>query len=363
MNTPNEVLRARAAARLKELAQDDNPVLTADQAQEARSLYECLRALDATDKTQNRRVARGLFGIVVATVVVLGVLWSFRIASADFEADVIANETAFTLVGDRFIELPLTAQAIEMGTSEGESFNIVLPPNLGLESSANASGLRAEGLAKGQALIIDTLHLARGAQVRMTQEGPDLILELKTREPFRLGLTVPPGGRVRLSRGVETEPTARSWPMEVAAPAGQTVTLRLEGSAKLATRPFRISEVLFEQLVDDVGEPVVESTVISGHVRIRTAAGETRDLPSGARVTIDPARPMTASLGSAAPGIKMNLRGQASRFTVDTHGYPEELLPRLLSWLLTSQPVALAWGALLYVISLGAGLLRWRGAL
>jgi hypothetical protein len=308
----------------------------------------------------------GLLGIATIAVII-GM--SIRMSETEIELQLTTTSVDFESMSEyRFASLPVTAlelsgldEVVARGPDPRSDLSIVSPDGNFLEV---AVALRSQGVGSIQ---LAGIQLHDRSQVILAAE-PDsrLTFDLtNAAQEIAAGLSGPLDVQVSGQNDIPIQPGTQ-WIVHGRTHSLLRISARMELSRCLACDDAPIREISFERRDQEFG-PMTDyirqgSAIQSGELIMMEVNRDLHRIHNHETVTFEPVDVRLRSIRPADSNnssFNVELGGVVRRLKLGTSRNPEDMMPRLLEWLLARHSLKLAWLAMIYLFTLGAAVVRW----
>jgi hypothetical protein len=317
--------------------------------------------------------------IVVAlgiTLVIVSVLLFSRVSETEVELDLTTSGVGFVLSREQALSDLVNLSAL--GAS-GQIETRIPPPPVGFPDSARASDQdrhRAINLAidpdatRESSITLAALILPDGTRVGIAPTDIARQYRLALRKAG-LELRVDVNGSIIVTvPGGPAQKRQFSSPKSIVIKSGAEY-VNLDVSLPDTAKQSNISHQIF---VSDLSLFSIEefsglqhtlvrrrSTVLSGAVYLESLNGKELTLRPGASLRFERSNGEIRTISLSEEGMTLKFHGHVTDMSTGSEDNPRNLMPTYLEWLRARHGLSLFWGAMLYLLTLAVGLLRWWG--
>lgn len=361
-------LRDTEAAKAVEFA-----LRTGDVREDQIATLERLSRLVEIDeaRTPTWRSRAPIIAVMVATLVVLSVLFFARVSSTDIELDVEATRVGFVLPTRQTLTemLPLSKLGVgrlreaEIPRSRSQASQVLrgdegdVAVQLAPATVPDRNGtVTLEGVLLPPATAVSVTHAGapRQYRVEIAAAAPDLHVAVFG----PTDLSASGAGRRTLDFDVPSNLVLRSGKsgvfFDVALP---------EGTRRALARQISARNISLQDIDEssDGNRTVVRrvSAIVSGTLYLEALDGKERKLRAGELLQFDRSEGELRSVRLEDDRIVLNFQGTVQGMTIGRGSNRISLMPTWLEWLQARHGVSLFWGSALYLCGAAIAVLKW----
>jgi hypothetical protein len=335
-----------------------------------REIIQLQRSVESLDRLtkQPSTITKISVWLTAAVAIVLLVLFSIRVPSAEIVLDVTASELSFVVNEARLIRTPIALATLSLVGA----YHIMGPPDVEdqLPASKALSMLFLSTATAGsehpsQAITLTSWVIQSGTRVSLARqdEPRSVTIKLYSQNPIVLDVTVPKNAQLLLDTG-KTVLVNRTWPLQIRAAQGQPIELALTlmpGPDQLFEDQLSVAELGLSRIVDDPASPIgSRSTITSGTLSVVSPGGQEHKLNRREFVSTVFDHSLVGSFSLTAGGqLAADISGTVTAISSGMPGAMVNRKPRVIEWLKDSQGVALLWSSIAYFAILITGVVKW----